>query len=195
MLIVKRLYYNVFDDDQTGYEAIFRLYFDDLLLTNGENERAILLSMGETNGLYIDTESGIWKEAEYTEQQAFKQARMEKFMISRERINKTEIGFMSLFKGKDMSFKIKDMTQKRNNKGAKCEDASKPVIAEKIGIVLNERGIYAGTEIEKPDLCVLLEILMRWITEKNNIDGKQGLVLFFGPEQANEMNITNLRII
>jgi hypothetical protein len=36
---------------------------------------------------------------------------------------------------------------------------------------------------------------MRWITEKNNIDGEKGLVLFFGPEQANEMNITNLRIV
>ena len=193
MLIVERLYYTGFE--QTGYEAIFKLYFDDLLLTNSEKERAILLSTGETNVLYVDTESGIWKEAEYTEQESFKQARAEKFIISRERINKTEIGFMSLFKGKDMSFKIKDMTQKRNNKGAKCEDASKPVIAEKIGIVLNERGIYAGTDIEKPDLCVLLEVLMRWITEKNNIDGQKGLVLFFGPEQANEMNITNLRIV
>jgi hypothetical protein len=194
MFIVERLYYNIFDE-QTGYEAVFKLYFDDLLLINDDNERAILLSNGETNGLYIETKSGQWKEAEYTEQESFKLARSQKFVISRERINKTEIGFMSLFKGKDMSFKIKDMTQKRNNKGAKCEDASKPVIAEKIGIVLNERGIYAGTEIEKPDLCVLLEILMRWITEKNNIDGQKGLVLFFGPEQANEMNITNLRIV
>jgi hypothetical protein len=194
MLIVERLYYNMFDD-QTGYEAIFKLYFDDLLLTNAEQERAILLSNGETNELYVETESGQWKESEYTEQESFKKARSEKFIISKERINKTEIGFMSPFKGKNMSFKIKDMTQKRNNKGAKCEDASKPVIAEKIGIVLEERGIYAGTPIEKPDLCVILEVIMRWITEKNNIGGAKGLVLFFGPEQANEMNITNLRIV
>jgi hypothetical protein len=194
MFIVERLYNNVFDE-YTGYETIFKLYFDDLLLINDEKDRAIVLSNGDTNVLYVDTKTGQWKEAEYTEQESFKQVRAEKFMISRERINKTEIGFMSLFKGKDMSFKIKDMTQKRNNKGAKCEDASKPVIAEKIGIVLNERGIYSGTEIEKPDLCVILEVLMRWITEKNNIEGQRGLVLFFGPEQANEMNISNLRII
>jgi hypothetical protein len=28
-------------------------------------------------------------------------------------------------------------------------------------------------------------MLMQWITEKNNIDGQSGIVLFFGPEQAN----------
>jgi hypothetical protein len=87
------------------------------------------------------------------------------------------------------------MTQKRNNKGAKCDDASKPVIAEKIGIVLDERGIYSGTIIEKPELCVILEIIMRWLTEENNKKDPKGSVLFFGPEQANEMKITDIRIV
>ena len=180
---------------KNGYDNIFKLYFDDLLIENDENERAIILSNGETNILYVENETGVWNEAEYTDKESFKLNRFNKFIIPKERINKTEIGFMSPFKGKELSFKIKDMTQKRNNKGAKCEDASKPVIAEKIGIILNERGIYSETSIEKPDLCVILEILMRWITEQNKIEGGNGIILFFGPEQSNEMNITNLRII
>jgi len=194
LLIVEKIY-DRSDSEFTGYENIFKLYFDNLLLVNAEDERAVILSNGEANILYVNSGPREWRVAEYTEQESFKGSRKAKFNIPIERINKTEIGFMSLFKGKDMSFKIKDMSQKRNNKGAKCEDASKPVIAEKIGIVLNERGIYSGTEIEKPDLCIILEILMRWITEKNNIDGQSGIILFFGPEQANEMNITNLRIV
>jgi hypothetical protein len=85
---------------------------------------------------------------------------------------------MHPFKGKDIVFKIKDMMQKRNNKGAKCEDASKPVIAEKIGVILDEPGIYKDTPIERPELCVILEILMRWITEKNELMQPKGPVLF-----------------
>ena len=193
LLILEKIYNTT--TNISGYEAIFKLYIDDLIIENNEKQKAILLSNGETNILYIENQDGKWKEAEYTDQESFKSSRKAKFIIPNERINKTEIGFMSPFKGKELSFKIKDMTQKRNNKGAKCEDASKPVIAEKIGIVLNEPGIYSETGIEKPDLCVILEILMRWITEKNNVEANNGVVLFFGPEQANEMNITNLRII
>ena len=86
------------------------------------------------------------------------------------------------------------MTQKRNNKGAKCEDASKPVIAKKIGIVLNEPDIYAETSIEKPELCVILEVLMRWIHEKNMTSEPKGKAIFFGIEQAQEMDVSNIRI-
>jgi hypothetical protein len=194
LIIVSNIYSPEYKN-KNGYENIFKLYFDDLLIENDENEKAIILSNGETNILYVENEDGKWNEAEYTDKESFKMHRSNKFIIPKERINKTEIGFMSPFKAKELSFKIKDMTQKRNNKGAKCEDASKPVIAQKIGIILNEHGIYSGTSIEKPDLCVILEILMRWITEQNSIKGGNGIILFFGPEQSNEMNITNLRII
>lgn len=196
LVIVSKIYDYTSNLDETGYNIIFKLYFDNLLITNEENEKAIILSNGETNILYVQDKNGNWNESKYTDKESFKQNRSLKFMISNNRVNKTEIGFISPFKkGKELSFKIKDMTQKRNNKGAKCEDASKPVIAEKIGIILNKPGIYSGTSIEKPDLCVILEILMRWITEENNIQGGNGVILFFGPEQSNEMNITNLRIV
>ena len=196
LIIVSNIYSPEYEY-KNGYDNIFKLYFDDLLIENDENERAIILSNGETNILYVENKNGKWNEAEYTDKESFKMNRLNKFIIPKERINKTEIGFMSPFKGKELSFKIKDMTQTRNNKGAKCEDASKPVIAEKIGIILNERGIYLKTSIEKPDLCVILEILMRWITEQNSIKDRiqDRIVLFFGPEQSNEMNITNLRIV
>ena len=169
------------------------MYFDELLMTY-ENERALLLFNGKENVLYIETEDGSWTPGQYTDYKTFESIRKSKFSIPIEKINPTEIGFMQLFKSKDMSFKIKDMTQKRNNKGAKCEDASKPVIAKKIGIVLNEPDIYAETKIEKPELCVILEVLMRWIHEKNSAMGPNGKAVFFGIEQAEEMDISNIRI-
>ena len=195
LTIVSQIYSNKITIPN-GYDIIMKLYFDELLLENDEKEKAIILANGETNVLYVQNNENldIWKEAEYTDQESFKGSRKTKFMIPNERINKTEIGFMNPFKGKEIVFKIKDMAQKRNNKGAKCEDASKPVIAEKIGIVLEERGIYSGTEIEKPDLCVILEIIMRWLNE-TNMREPNGVSIFFGPEQSNEMDITNLRIV
>jgi hypothetical protein len=195
LTIVSQIYSNKIKNPN-GYDIIMKLYFDELLLENDDKEKAIILANGETNMLYVQNSENldIWKEAEYTDQESFKGSRKSKFIIPNERINKTEIGFMSPFKGREIVFKIKDMTQKRNNKGAKCEDASKPVIAEKVGIVLEERGIYSGTEIEKPDLCVILEIIMRWLNEKNMRE-PNGVSIFFGPEQSNEMDITNLRIV
>ena len=195
LTIVSQIYSNKIKNPN-GYDIIMKLYFDELLLENDDKEKAIILANGETNMLYVQNSENldIWKEAEYTDQESFKGSRKSKFIIPNERINKTEIGFMSPFKGKEIVFKIKDMTQKRNNKGAKCEDASKPVIAEKVGIVLEERGIYSGTEIEKPDLCVILEIIMRWLNEKNMRE-PNGVSIFFGPEQSNEMDITNVRIV
>jgi len=196
LTLVSYIYSNkIRSGDESGYDIIIKLYFDNLLLEN-DNKRAVILANGDSNELYIQNRENleIWDEAEYTDQELFKGSRKSKFLIPKERINKTEIGFMSPFKGKNMVFKIKDMTQKRNNKGAKCEDASKQVISGKIGIILDERGIYSGTEIEKPELCVILEIIMRWMDE-TNLREPNGITLFFGPEQSNEMDISNVRIV
>jgi len=81
------------------------------------------------------------------------------------------IGFMHPFKGNDIVFKVKDTTQKnnKNNKGVKCDIMSKPRIIEKINHILGEelyqtRGIQLDS-IDKIQLCILLEILMRHATK------------------------------
>jgi hypothetical protein len=98
---------------------------------------------------------------------------------------------MHPFKKKEVVFKTKDLMQKRNNKGAKCADSSKPTIALKIGMILGEKNLYANTPIERPELCVLLEVLMRWKTKQNK--AMNGEVLFFGAEMANEMDLPNYK--
>jgi hypothetical protein len=78
---------------------------------------------------------------------------------------------MHPFKGNDIVFKVKDTTQKnnKNNKGVKCDIMSKPRIIEKINHILGEelyqtRGIQLDS-IDKIQLCILLEILMRHATK------------------------------
>lgn len=80
------------------------------------------------------------------------------------------VGFMHPFKGSGVVFKVKDTTQKnnKNNKGVKCDIMSKPRIIEKINHILGEdlyqsRGVQLEN-IDKIQLCIILEILMRHLT-------------------------------
>ena len=190
LVLVERLFNGGAKGKSNAYETIVRIYFEDLLLEteeDGENRMAIVLADGDTNQLFSLRLSGEWGPAEYTDEQLFASIRKEKLVVPLSKINKTEIGFISPFKGKEMVFKTKDMTQKRNNKGAKCTDSSKVAIANKLGAILGEPTMYQSTNIERPELCVLLELVMRWKTEATPI------VYFFGPERSNEMNLMNLR--
>jgi hypothetical protein len=175
------------NDANDGYATILKLYFDDLMLVDEEGNRAIILADGEMNQLFV-TNANEWVPAKFTDINAFSNARKARCIIPKASINRTDIGFMHPFKQKEIVFKTKDMTQKRNNKGAYCADSSKPMIAAKIGAILNEPALYQSTTIERPELCILLEILMRWLTEKS------GVVYFFRPEQVNEMDVTNMKL-
>ena len=187
--------YEKTDGEMNGYEIVMKEYFGSILLEaeeDGTKVKAVILANGEENRMFIrDESSPVWRPSKYTDEQLFSALRKERLIIPKGSINPTEIGFMHPFKQKEVVFKTKDLTQKRNNKGAKCVDSSKPVVAAKIGAVLGEPDIYTGTTIERPELCVLLEVLMRWISRQNSSIG--GPIFFFGPEQTNEMNLPNYK--
>jgi hypothetical protein len=182
---------NVYKKEAKGLIAILIIYFDDLLLQvvdedDGETRTAVVLADGSVNKMFVMDSNGVWNPSTFTDEKLFALSRKDTLVIPVERIHRTEVGFMHPFKEKEVVFKTKDLTQKRNNKGAKCTDSSKPGIAIKLGIILGQPNMYTATQIERPELCVLLEILMRWRTETT------GTVYFFGPERANEMKLTNL---
>lgn len=176
------------EDIEVGAELLIKLYLDARRMTaeeDGEQQEAILLANGSKNILYVKGGEG-WAAASYTDEKLFAKLREERFVIPKERIHRTEVGFMHPFKEKEVVFKMKDLTQKRNNTGAKCTDASKQAIASKIGVVVDNPTLYTATQIEKPELCVILEMMMRLKTEST------GVYYFFGPEMANEMKLTTL---
>jgi len=184
MVIVKHIYENI---ETIGVEIILKVYFDRLLLEveeDGEMKQGIVLADGIINKLFVkETE---WRPSTFTDEKLFSNVKKERLVIPFDKINRTEIGFMHPFKDKEVVFKTKDLTQKRNNTGAKCTDASKQSISSKIGIILQKPSLYTATQIEKPELCIILEIIMRWKTEARDI------YYFFGPEQTNEMKISTL---
>jgi hypothetical protein len=179
-------------EKMNGYETIMKDYFDGLVLEadeDGELRRAVVLANGEENRMFVQEGDSVWRPSQYTDEQLFSGLRKTRLNIPKSNINKSEVGFMHPFKQKEVVFKTKDFTQKRNNKGAKCVDSSKAAVAAKIGAILGEPEIYSRTAIERPELCVLLEILMRWLTLKYSEN-----VFFFRPEQTNEMNLPNYKM-
>jgi hypothetical protein len=180
------------EDVEKGGELLIKLYLNARRMTaeeDGEQREAVLLANGSKNILFVKRMEGSsvsWQPATYTDEQLFASIRAATFVIPNEKIHRTEVGFMHPFKEKEVVFKMKDLTQKRNNTGAKCTDASKQAIASKIGVVLGQPNLYTATQIEKPELCVILEMIMRWKTES------RGVYYFFGPEMANEMKLSTL---
>jgi len=191
LVFVTRLYSRGAKPGKNAYETIVRLYFNDLVMEAeemGEMKQGVVLADGEVNRLFVKDEENQWVLAQFTDERLFEDVRKERLVLPLERINRTEIGFMHPFKGKEIVFKTKDVSQKRNNKGAKCTDSSKMMIAGKIAGIMGEPGLYKSTDIERPELCVLLELLLRWKTEATDT------IYFFGPERTNEMKVVNLRI-
>ena len=77
------------------------------------------------------------------------------------------------------------------NKGAVAEDASKKdSIIPKLNAVWGNNA-YTDSELKKNELCILLEILMRFLTDASESvisklipDRRANTVYFFGPEKS-----------
>ena len=103
--------------------------------------------------------------------------------------NKIEcnVGFIGAFK-ENNGFKIKNLLNTRPKPGALCDQADKQKLIIKINDMLEKIGkqaeiynkdpIYGLNSIERPNLCVIYEMLMRSITEKEK------KIWFLSPEQA-----------
>lgn len=104
---------------EEGNELLVKIYLDDRRITaeeEGEIVEAILLANGSKNQLFVKGSDG-WRESTYTDEQLFAAGRAQRFVVPKERIHRTEVGFMHPFKEKEIVFKMKDLSQKRNNTG------------------------------------------------------------------------------
>ena len=198
LILIRRLYKNRANKEMTGYEAIIKMYFDENMMFI-DGIYGLLLFDGDKNILWIQSKEDpeLWTIAEYSNEEAFKNIIKEKFNVSKEFIHKGEVGFVYSFKGNQLVIKIKDMSQKRSV-GAKLDDAGKPIVLKYLEGVIGDKNIYREKKGNKKifmnlSLCVILEILMRWLTENNKLNGKPRY--FFNAEVAFESNIIGLQIV
>jgi hypothetical protein len=131
-----------------------------------------------------------WIITEPVEKDAFIRSGLLRFVVQQANLYSI-IGFMNEFKG-DVEFKVKDMTQARNNRGSKCDNEIKADVMKRLTIVLGEE-MYtqANTDnLEKAALCVILEMLCRYFNES----GRNGKVWFLDVEMSLINKIGALKI-
>ena len=91
---------------------------------------------------------------------------------------------MELFKDREMTFKVKDMKQKRNNKGSRCDNLGNSQIIKYLNEIIGGEPVYDNANIKdkytKISLCVLTEVLLRYYDETR----RNGKRWFFNIEQA-----------
>ena len=144
-----------------------------------DNTFAFLLANDTKYDIYIK-ENMEWKIAEPGDKDSFIRTNSfkDQFIIENKKLN-IIVGFMTLFKN-NMVFKTKEIVNKKNNKGAYCNNAGKADIIKILNTVLSTYTYTVDTteHITQGGLCIILEFLLR------HFQRTTGRVFFLGPEQA-----------
>lgn len=167
-------------------------YFDKHIMVGRDGKYAAFLTKDNVSKIYLydsnnDTAetaaSGAWVEADAEDYKEYEEL-IARSVVPKSKINEDIVGFINMFKGKDMVFKIKDMRQKRNNVGARCGDSTiKSDVVKALNTLTKTDELYETTI--HIGLCVLIEMLLRWYSETER-DGK---IYFFDAEQTYVNNI------
>ena len=162
-------------------ERLIMLYFEEKVIMS-RNIKAIIISDKNILKTFI-FKNNQWVDARQVDNEYLLESKNKKFIVNRDNINNF-IGFMNLFKNNEITFKTKDISQARNNKGALCSNAGKPDIVKRLNSILQEK-MYNDENTEnilKIGLCVILEFLVRYFTEINYKNNNK--VYFFDSEMA-----------
>ena len=106
------------------------------------------------------------------------------------------IGFMNVFK-ENMEFKIKNLFNTRQNVGASCFQTNKKNLIDKVNELLlifnkpesekySSDPVFTTTMVERPNLCLVYEFLLRYYTEENR---HKNHIWFLNPEEATATQI------
>lgn len=165
--LIKNLYFNSPKENPSGYEKHLKSYFENKRFEISSQKRdAFVVATQDKNTIYVyDKNKGELIEAGHSDKEEISPMIKERFSIPKNQFHAKLIGFMYLFKNKEIVFKIKDLTQARNNMGAKATSADKKELIEKLSSLNDGKDVYTETGVDKYAICVLLEVLCRYLTE------------------------------
>ena len=178
-------------------ETTIKDYFDTKIMHTSSYTGILLLFEDNANTtfkIYVQDkqDAGLWNELDGTEYAEFK-PKLTRFISNIKSYNSI-VGFMSVFKNNEVVFKTKNLNDKRNNKGAYCENAGKRDIIARLNNVhgsnayseitinadIDINGVTFKNIVFKNGLCVMMEILLRHYDDIRH----QSQRWFFNPEEA-----------
>uniref|UniRef100_A0A6C0ES43 Helicase ATP-binding domain-containing protein n=1 Tax=viral metagenome TaxID=1070528 RepID=A0A6C0ES43_9ZZZZ len=183
MILIQHFYIDNVEPNGLN-EKLIQQYLDKRIVRSG-NYRGIVLMKDDILKIFTKSENNELVEVDADDYQLFVKD-LVRFDVKKNTLNNL-VGFVNLFTSKksnqkEMVFKIKDLTQKRNNTGARADDAGKEKIIKFLNIILEENK-YNDENTEKITqigLCAILEFIMRRLNLVNN----KGKVFFLNPEQT-----------
>ena len=154
-------------------ENIIKQYFDEKRVDYKDEKAIVLVNNDEKWNIYSQNPNNLseWTLINQIDFEKYKK-QLTKFIIPDSKINNV-VGFMTFFKNNEIVFKTKEMSDKRG--GAKCSSAGKQDLMKRLNYVLGEKiytdtnNLYSQANIQKQGLCVILEILFRYFTEKHSV--------------------------
>ena len=190
MILINHLYGDSTPTNMTPVQELIKSYLDKRRVQSSGLVGFVIMK-DDILRIYVENEeTGQFVEADREDYELFVRD-IARFDVPKNSIHPL-VGFVNLFTSKksnqkEMVFKVKDLNQKRNNTGARIDDAGKEKIVKFLNIILGDT-IYndENTEnITQLGLCAILEMLMRQKTE-NSILGIVGMntVYFLTPEQT-----------
>ena len=195
MVVLQYLYSLPKHHTLSSLELVIQQYFDEKIMNSSEtNNLGIIINKENNWKLFIQLEKNgkKWIEADSEDFNQFKDGILKKYHIQKKNINKI-VGFISLFKNKEMVFKLRDNELKRNNFGARCDSARKSEVIKMLNTVIGKI-VYTETNLEYDyvsfSLCVIIEIIMRYYTDIKR-DNK---IYFITPEQFSINEIKSFTI-
>ena len=144
-------------------------YFDDKMVVTDRGLLGITFSDGAGSPkIYVQDAAETWKEAEFTDANVILRSDgyRDKYILNKDAMNQT-IGFMSWVDGQnEYVFKIRDLNDSVNKRGARVSQALSKELITKINAILGEP-MYTVENVKtffgegKNRLAVVLECLIR----------------------------------
>ena len=168
----------IYKDDweaQNEYEILMKYYFDEkMLMTDSGTEMAIALEINGKLEIFIFSDN-TWSTGEFTDNKKFFDTASfkEKYLVTNINSKLNDVyGFFETVKGEtEKVFKIRDLSDKVNKKGARVLQMQNKDIITKINKIISEENRYTLENIDglldtiskdsRMKYSILLEMLMR----------------------------------
>jgi hypothetical protein len=190
-LDVIRHFYSLNNVPSSPREQIVYEYLETKIVKSGEETGFVTIKDDTLILIMQNQETGEWTEADQ-EDYALMAGELRRFQLDRTPQNMFSlIGFITPFVSKktnerEMVFKVKDMTEKRNNIGARIDDAGKDKVIKLLNTLVGaplDKPTYTDKNTEfvnQLGICIVIELLMRLFSEQR-LNNKY---YYLSPEQA-----------
>ena len=176
--------YLVENNPHNEISAVIKEYFTNIEVVHNKVHGIILQKLGVHNLIIFDDIENSWivSTPEDTRSLEGKLTELVNKLIQAPKTGSHYIGYMSNFKKDYMIFKIKDVSQKRHT-GARCDQSSKTKSVKMLNM-LGEDSYDKDTNLSRPELCIIQELLLR----KYDMEKKDGERWFLNPGEAAIIN-------